>query len=352
MQRKILVMAIFMFLLTACSKMDSSEALNRDNVKEQNSETMSMHHEETTEVSEEKIYTEDSSDKEEFVRSIDVGINLISSKNMPIASEKLVYKGENMQYGAVLQNKNSFDVDYTFMILVNGTVQPFMLDGETQEINNKTYEMKAGEERIIHFQFKPVQVSNDKDSLLSFVGAVVRKNPATSIDNVLMNSTITDYNILLATEKEEYNIVNKEEKNPVGKVIEKVENKEEDVACKVVLSDKEESHATISKIRNDELSIDKVNMYLANERQSNIRLLLLNEGELLYGFDKKIYADIQSTENCVYEIKLNKDGLGKDKLNKSCIIIIDMEEIEKELSGEIDSVNNIIGISQVYILSK
>lgn len=54
MQRKILVMVIFMFLLTACSKMDSSEALNRDNVKEQNSETMSMYHEEMTEVSEEK----------------------------------------------------------------------------------------------------------------------------------------------------------------------------------------------------------------------------------------------------------------------------------------------------------
>lgn len=349
--KKIVAILMSVFLFTGCSNMDATEKLNRTESNNQNTETTDFVNGSIS-GEENKITVADNTVNNDDVSVISIGVKLVSSKNMPIAGERLEYKGEDMEYGAVLINNNTYGVDYTFMILVNGMPQPFKIKEEGRLCNYKTYSLKAKEEKIIYFSFKPVEVHHDKNVLVSLVGAGVKKKASMSVAGAMMNSTISDYNILMASDDEKYDITNDNNNNIVGNVVEKYDKTDKDVAGTALLSDKKEDHISINKIRIDKLIPDKVRMYYSSENSKNTRLYLLNNGKLLNSFNKKMYGDIKSDESAVYEIEVNKDEFDKDKINKCCIILVNMDEINRETKEDGELISGIVGISYMQMLSK
>lgn len=345
---------IFVLMFTACSKVEENEILSRQETYS-GDETSSSGSNEITDNETLSEATEQNSAVEtdevaDTVDNISLGINLVSSKNMPIASEALVYKGQDMQYGAVLHNGSNYDVNYTFMILNNGSIQPFSLEGEDKEVNCITFSMKRGEEKIIHYCFKPVAAPYENQAVLSFVGIAVKKNPSTSIDDIMMNAAITDYNIFLTAEKKQYEIKQNNTDHIVGEEIEQLQSDGDDTVISVALSDEKLSQTSINKIETEVMDIDRVKLYIAKKNNEKYRLFLLNEGELLKVFDKRLYGDIESNNNALYEINLDQDGFHKDITNKSCVIIVDMKNIEQVISGETNIESSISQLSQLYLL--
>lgn len=348
--KKIVTILISIFLFTGCSNMDANEKLKRTETSEQNIETTDFKSESVS-GEDNKITVTDATDNNDNVTAISTGVNLVSTKNMPIASDKLEYKGENMEYGAVLTNNNDYGVEYTFMIMVNGLPQPFTIKEDGRECNYKTYSMNAGEEKIVYFSFKPVEVHHDKDVLVSLIGVVVKKKISQSVAGAMMNSTVTDYNILMVANDAKYDIINDNKDNVVGNVIEKYNTTDKNTAGTCLLSDKKEDHISINKIRIDELKPENVKMYYASENSKNTRLYVLNNGKLLNTFNKKLYGDVKSDESAVYEIEIDKDEFDKN-INKCCILSINMDYIDKGIKEGVEAIGGIAGLSYMQILSK
>lgn len=89
---------VFLMILTAaCSKIEDEDMLQQDDLEWLEEAT-----------SDGSDYINQNGTDDNTIQSVGANINILSSKNMPITSETLVYKGSDMSYGAILKNESSF----------------------------------------------------------------------------------------------------------------------------------------------------------------------------------------------------------------------------------------------------
>lgn len=364
----IIFLCILVSLLTACSKIDDNDMLQQNDLNwldkstsassenitlDEDSEPSNISPENSTSddnnSSEKNIVTSSTIDMTEL--SVGSNLNILSSKNMPLATDTLLYNGNDMEYGACIENTCSYTADYTFFIVINGYLQPFILEGNEKEAYSANFILEPNEEKIIHFTFTPIIAPYEEKALVSFMGMVVNMTPVISdLSMVYMNSNSVNYNMYLKAENISCQITMAEKKNVMGNAIEELELSSSGEDAQVRLSDRKENSQTISLVRTEEFSSDNtITAYASRINNSTLRAFLWCEGEFLPVFNGEYYADIPDNEYALYEIPIDNSLIKNNSNQRYNMLYIDMSRYQ-EINDD-NCHNNYVGRSQIYVIS-
>lgn len=313
---------IFLMLLTAaCSKIEDEDMLQQDD--------LDWIEEGTSDGSEDIMLGNQSGADENTIQSVGANINILSSRNMPITSETLVYKGSEMSYGAILKNESSFTADYTFFIIINGYIQPFILEETDEAVNTATFRLEPNEEKIIHYSFTPIMAPYEDNAVITLVGFIANTTPSMTLDNILTNSMMVSVDKYLTAESSECQISMQENLNNMGNAIEKLYKPSDGQSSQVILSDQEEDGQSVFISKTEELNSDNtISIYAARINDEKLRAFLWCEGELLPVFEGEYYADIPDDEYALYEIPIDNSQIKKGESQRYSVFYIDMSQYD------------------------
>ncbi len=358
---------ILLITLTACSKIDSDDMLQQDDLDWLYESTSASIENFSSDDEGESIFissegtppnNDDSFNNDTVVStgdettelSVGANLNILSAKNMPLATDTITYDGSKISYGAVIKNTCSYAADYTFFIIINGYMQPFILEGNNEEAYSANFLLEPNEERIIHFTFTPIIAPYDENALVSFMGLVVNKNPIINdLSMVFMNSQTINYNMYLTAQNSFCQINMNEDKNIIGNAIEELGLSPNGEASQVHLSDKKETSQTISFVRTEEFGSDNtITAYASRINDSTLRAFLWCEGEFLPAFNGEYYADIPDDKYALYEVPIDNSLINKSSNQRYNVLYIDMSYYQSITND--NYCNNCVEHSQTYMI--
>ena len=334
---KIIILAFCAFL-TSCSKIDNSDVINQDDLAW-------LDNTETT------LASDSTNNTEEIILSPGISGNVLSSNNMPIASDTFIYKGNKMSYGFAIKNSCDYTADATFFIIIDGYLQPFIPEDSSLEVNSVVYRLDPGEEKIIHYSFTPISAPYGKNSVISFVGLLTNIHPVTDKINLLLNTTTASCNRYITAENDTCQIKLEDNKNILGDYVEKMSLAGDNQSSIMILADSKKNKANYSFPQQNDLKLSNdICIYAARISNAKLRAFLWCEGEFLDVFNGVNYADIPYDKYALYEIPVEKSLL-KGESTHYDVLYLDMDVYKQILDGTRNLNYSIIDDFQLYTIS-